>query len=158
MLTAISNQLKTINNSDVEADWNNLMSKYYLRKKDLPKALAYLQTYNTVKDSNIKKLNLLKESDINKQFDSYEKQRQIEQLSNNNKIQLISLYVIIVVTLMAVVIIFLIYRNWKRSKQDVQTVNLLNQQINEQNSVLERALNDLKISSQKRQDTAYRSA
>jgi two-component system sensor histidine kinase VicK len=150
LLTAISNQLKTINNSDVEANWNNLMSKYYQRKKDLPKALAYLQTYNTVKDSNIKKLNLLKESDINKQFDSYEKQRQIEELSNNNKIQLISLYVIIVVTIMAVAIIFLIYRNWKRSKKDVQTVNLLNQQINEQNSVLENALNELKISSQEK--------
>lgn len=150
ILTTIGTQLKTINNTDVEADWNNLMSKYYLRKKDLPKALQYLQTYNTVKDSNIKKLNLLKESDISKQFDSYEKQLQIEQLSNNNKIQLISLYVILIVAIMAMVIIFLVYRNWKRSKKDVQMVNLLNQQINEQNSVLEKALNELKISSQEK--------
>lgn len=150
LLNTIGEQLKTIKNSDAEADWNNLMSKYYLRQKNLPKALAYLQTYNTVKDSNIKKLNLLKESDINKQFDNYEKQQQIEQLSSNNKVQLISLYVIIIVTIMALIIIFLVYRNWRRSKKDVQTVNTLNQQINQQNADLEKALNELKLSSQEK--------
>jgi two-component system sensor histidine kinase VicK len=150
LLNTIGEQLKTSNNADALADWNNLMSKYYLRQKDLPKAFTYLQTYNTVKDSNINKLNRLKESDINKQFDSYEKQQQIELLSNNNKIQLISLYVIIVVTIMALLIIFLIYRNWRRSKKDILTVNVLNQQINQQNADLENALNELKLSSQEK--------
>ncbi len=150
LLNAIGVQLKTIKNTDVEADWNQLMSQYYLRKNNLPKAYNYLQAYNTVKDSNIKKLNLLRENDINKQFDSYEKQQQIEKLSSNNKIQRISLYVIVVFALMALIIILLVYRNWKRSKKDVLTVNLLNKQINEQNAVLEQALNELKINSQEK--------
>ncbi|MDB5030873.1 tetratricopeptide repeat-containing sensor histidine kinase [Mucilaginibacter sp.] len=150
LLNTIGPQLDTIKNAEAQTDWNRLMSKYYLRKKNLPKALHYLQTYNTLKDSNIKKLDLLRESDINKQLDSYEKQQQIEKLSSNNKVQLISLYVIIIFAVMALVIILLIYRNWIRSKKDVQTVNLLNKQINEQNSILENALNELKISSQEK--------
>ncbi|MDB5004082.1 MAG: walK 3 [Mucilaginibacter sp.] len=150
LLNAISIQQTSLKNPDVEADWNQLMSNYYLRKKDLPKALSYMQTYNTVKDSNIKKLNLLKESDINKQLENYEKQQQIDQLSGNNKIQRIWLYVIFFAAIMALMIIFLVYRNWRRSKKDIQIVNLLNQQINKQNSELEHALNELKLSSQEK--------
>jgi len=44
----------------------------------------------------------------------------------------------------------LIYKNWKRSKEDVQTVKILNQQINQQNLELEHALTDLKQKSQEK--------
>lgn len=150
LLTAIGEQLKAVKNPDAEADWNRLMSNYYLRKKNLPKAISYLQAYNTVKDSNIQRLNLLKESDIDKQFDTYEKQQEIKQLSNNNKTQRIVLVVILIFAVMALIIIFLIYRNWRGSKKDIQIVKSLNQQINEQNIELGKALNELKLSSQEK--------
>jgi two-component system sensor histidine kinase VicK len=150
LLTAISKQQETLRNTDVEADWNQLMSQYYLRQKKIPEALRYLQAYNIARDSNIKKLDLLKESDINKQLDNYEKQQQIEQLSSNNKMQRIWLFGIIGFAVMALVIILLIYRNWRRSKKDVRKVNLLNEQINEQNAILENTLDELKINGQEK--------
>jgi two-component system sensor histidine kinase VicK len=84
------------------------------------------------------------ETDVNQQLANYEKQHEIDTLSNDNKLQVIYLYVSIFFAAMALIIVFLVYRNWKRSKNDVQTVNVLNQQINEQNSILEKALNELK--------------
>ncbi|MCC8426156.1 tetratricopeptide repeat-containing sensor histidine kinase [Mucilaginibacter sp. UR6-11] len=150
LLTTIGRQLDSVKNPEVEASWNQLMSQYYLRQNKLPEALRYLQAYNTIKDSNIKKLNLLKASDINKQLENFENQQQIERLSSNNKTQRVLLYVIIIVALMALIIVFLVYRNWKRSKKDVLTVKLLNRQINEQNGELENALNELKLSSQEK--------
>ena len=150
LLNAIGEQLKTVKNPDVEADWNYLMSNYYERKNNLRKTVNYLKTYNTLKDSNVARLTQLKESDIDKQFDTYEKQQQIEQLSSNNKIQRILLAVILGFSAMSLIIILLVYRNWRRSKKDVQTVKLLNLQINEQNAELANALNELKTSSQEK--------
>jgi two-component system sensor histidine kinase VicK len=150
LLTNIAKHQKTVKNPDVEADWNHLMSKYYERKNDLKKSLNHLNTYITLKDSITLKLTLLKESDISKQIENYEKQQQIDQLSTNNKIQTILLYVSIIIGIMALVILFLIFRNWRRSKRDIQTVSLLNKQINEQNADLEKALEELKVSSQEK--------
>jgi len=150
LLTVINNQPFSFNNPDVAIYWNRLMSDYYIRKNNLLKGLKYLRVYHTVKDSNIQRINLLKQSNISKQLDNYDKQQQIEQLSDNNKIQRILLFVIIIVAIMALIIIMLIYRNWRRSRRDVLTVNLLNQQINNQNAELGKALNDIKINSQEK--------
>ena len=139
--------LDTIKDLDSETDWNYLMSRYYTRKKDSQNALNYLQAYNRLNDSITRKLNLLRESDINKQLDSFEKQSQIDNLKDNNKLQKIYLYVAIICALMALCIIFLIYKNWRRSRRDVQVVNTLNQQINRQKADLEETLEELKSSS-----------
>jgi len=140
LLTTMKGQLDTIKNLSAAADWNHLMSRYYLRKKDLQKALDYTQTYNNLNDSNIKKLYLLRESDVNKQWDNYDKQYQIDNLKDHNKIQSIYLNVAIVCALMALVIILLVFRNWKRSKHDVRMVNALKADV-------EKTLEELKASS-----------
>jgi len=150
LLNVIGKQPFSLKNPNVAANWNCLMSDYYVRKKELSKGLKYMRIYHTIKDSNIQKLNLLKQSNISKQLDNYDKQQQIEQLSDNNKIQRILLFVIIILAIMALIIILLIYRNWRRSKRDVLTVNLLNQQINSQNAELGKALNDIKLNSQEK--------
>ncbi len=150
LLNDLHRQLDTVKNSLAEAEWNRLMSTYYEGQYDLQGALQHLKKYNLLKDSISKQASLLIESDVNEQLANYEKAHQIELLSNDNKRQLISLYVIIVFALMALIIIFLVYRNWRISKKDIQTVNLLNKQINEQNSVLEKALDELKINSQEK--------
>ncbi len=150
LLSAIKEQQKKLNNPNVEADWNRLISNYYQRKKNIEKSWEHLQTYIEVRDSNLLKLNVLKESDIAKQIDSYEKQQQIDELSNDNKIQTISLYVFGAIGALSSLILFLIYRNWRRSKRDIKTVYMLNQQINEKNADLESALVDLEMSSQEK--------
>jgi two-component system, OmpR family, sensor histidine kinase VicK len=146
MLSTMRAQLDNVKNKDAETDWNRLMSRYYIRKKEFPKALDYMQNYNTLKDSNIKKLNLLRESNVKEQLDNYEKQYQINNLKDNNKIQLIYLYVAVICALMGFVIILQVVRYWKRSRQDVQIVNDLNKQVNIQKANLEKTLEELKSS------------
>ncbi|MFD0764863.1 ATP-binding protein [Mucilaginibacter lutimaris] len=150
LLSNLRSQLDTVKNDDAEADYNRLLGNYYEQKGDLRKALTHIQQYNILKDSIAQRVSSLMQTDVNQQLANYEKQHEIETLSNDNKLQVIYLYVSVFLAVMAVIIIFLVFRNWKRSKRDVETVNLLNKQINEQNHVLEKAFNELNTSSQEK--------
>lgn len=150
VLAGLRGQLDTIKNEDAEAGWNRLMGSYYLATHNLAKAVYYTQNYNSLKDSAIKRLNSLKESDVNQQLANFEKQSQIENLSNNNKLQKIYLNAAIICAVMLLAIIMLVWRNWRRSKFDVQVVIALNKQVNEQKVYLEKALDELKYSSQEK--------
>jgi two-component system sensor histidine kinase VicK len=150
LLTHLRTQLDTVKNEDAEAEWNRLMGSYYVNEHNAAKAIGYIQHYNSLKDSTIKRLSILKESDVNQQLSNLEKQYEIENLSNNNKMQQGYLAIAIVCALMAVAIIFLVRRNWKRSNQDVIMVKLLNEQISAQKTDLEKALEEVKNSSQEK--------
>jgi len=145
LLTSLRGQLDTVKNEEAEADWNRLMSGYYLRQQNFESSLTYLQKYNTLKDSAEKKLALLKESNVNEQLSNFEKQAQINDLKNHAKLQQLYLWVAVVCAMMAFSIIFLVHRNWKRSKKDVQIVNALNNEIYLQKANLEEALDELSI-------------
>lgn len=149
-LINLRKQLDIVNNPDAETDWNRLMGAYYLGKKDAVKALTYIQNYHLLKDSAIKRLSSLKESDVNQQLVSFEKQYEIENLSNNNKLQKIYLSVAVICALMAIAIVFLVWRNWSRSKLDVITVKNLNEEISSQKKDLEKALEEIKNSSREK--------
>ncbi|WP_183565088.1 hypothetical protein [Mucilaginibacter sp. SP1R1] len=58
-------QLDSLSNEDAEPNWNNLMSTYYAHKKNYAKALYYLKIYSALKDSAIRKINSLKNTDVN---------------------------------------------------------------------------------------------
>ncbi|AMR32783.1 hypothetical protein A0256_15815 [Mucilaginibacter sp. PAMC 26640] len=150
LLGNLRKQLDSVRNPEAEADWHRLSANYFLWKKDLPKALDHIQQYNKSKDSLSENSRLILKSDVYQQLANYQKQQEIDILSNNNKLQLIFLYAIAIAAILIATIMFLVYRNWTRSKKDVLTVNILNQQINEQNHVLENALNELNNSSQEK--------
>jgi len=150
LLGSLRHQLDNVKNEEAEADWNRLMGSYYQKKNNLSKALTYIQHYNSLKDSTIKKLSALKESDVNQQLANFEKQYEIEGLNSNNKLQRIYLNVAIVCAVMLLVIIFLVWRNYRRSKLDIATEIMLNKQINEQKVYLEKALDELKYNSQEK--------
>jgi len=150
LLDELRPQLDSNKNATVAAEWNRLMGEYYVTGNKLQKAMGHLQVYNTLKDSLAKQTSLLRESDVNEQLSNYEKAHQIELLNENNKIQRIYLIVSILFGLMALIIIFLVYRYWNRSKNDVKLMNQLNMQINDQNGNLEKALEELKISSREK--------
>ncbi|RYU92226.1 hypothetical protein EWM62_01980 [Mucilaginibacter terrigena] len=150
LLGNLRNQLDTVKNPDAEADYHRLLGNYYVKKDELKQAITHIQRYNVLKDSLTQRASLLMETDVNQQLANYEKQHEIDALSNDNKLQGIYLYVTLFFGAMALIIIFLVYRNWKRSKQDVQTVNLLNQQINQQNAILENTLSELNNGSQEK--------
>jgi two-component system sensor histidine kinase VicK len=150
LLTHLRVQLDTTKNEDAEGDWNRLMGGYYLHKKNAAKAINYIQRYNSLKDSTIKRLSSLKESDVNQQLANFEKQYEIENLSNNNKLQRIYLQVAVVCGLMAIAIISLIWRNWRRSKLDIITVKNLNEEISQQKIDLEKAIEEIQINSREK--------
>ncbi|MBD1384924.1 tetratricopeptide repeat-containing sensor histidine kinase [Mucilaginibacter rigui] len=150
LLGTLRKQLDSTKNDEVEADYNRLLGNYFVKENDLKQAIAHIQRYNILKDSLTQRTSLLMETDVNQQLANYEKQHEIDTLSNDNKLQVIYLYVTIFFAAMALIIILLVYRNWKRSKKDVQTVNILNRQINEQNHILEKALTELNSSSQEK--------
>ncbi|MBB5394399.1 signal transduction histidine kinase [Mucilaginibacter sp. AK015] len=150
LLQNLHNQLDSVKNPDAQADYHRLLGNYYVKKNNLKDAIQHIQRYNVLKDSIAQRASLLMETDVNQQLANYEKQHEIEALSNDNKLQVIYLYVTIFFAAMALVIILLVYRNWKRSKKDVQTVHILNGQINQQNAILEKALAELEKSSQEK--------
>lgn len=150
LLKILRIQLDTLSNEDAEPSWNDLMSKYYSQKKDYEKALNYLKTYSSLKDSAINKTNSLRGTDVNQQQANFDKQTQIDSLTDNNKVQFIYTNLAMVFFLMALIIIFLVFRNLKRSKRDIKAAKALNDQINSQNNNLEETLGKLKHNSQEK--------
>ncbi|MDR6943273.1 ATP-binding protein [Mucilaginibacter pocheonensis] len=150
LLKTLRVQLDTLSNEDVEPSWNELMSRYYTQKKDYEKALHYLKTYSSLKDSAVNKVNSLRGTDVNQQQANFDKQTQIDSLTDHNKTQFIYTNLAVVFFIMAVIIIFLVFRNLKRSKKDIIAVKALNDQINDQNNHLEAALSKLKYNSQEK--------
>ncbi|MBS1529750.1 MAG: hypothetical protein JSU01_05555 [Bacteroidetes bacterium] len=150
LLKDLRGQLDTVHNEEAEADWNRLMGNYYYNKKELEKAIVYTRQYNVLKDSVIRRLSALKETDVNQQLANLEKQYEIDGLNNNAKLQKIYLSVAIVCAAMLLLIIALVWRNWKQSKLDVQVSIALNRQINEQKTDLEKALDEVKFGSQEK--------
>jgi two-component system, OmpR family, sensor histidine kinase VicK len=147
LLNDIQVQLITVKDENVEAEWNRLMSGYWLRKGEFKKSIDYLQASVRIKDSLAKNLTLLKESNVNEQLGDFEKQYQIDTLKNDSKLQQIYLYVAVICAIMAIIIVFLVYRNWKISKNDIEKVNDLNKQVNLQKINLEKTLEKLENSS-----------
>jgi two-component system sensor histidine kinase VicK len=150
LLTNLRSQLDTVKNDDAEADYNRLLGNYYEQKNNLKQALEHIQRYNLLKDSIAQRASSLMQTDVNQQLANYEKQHEINTLSRDNELQTIYLYVTVFFVVMALIIILLVYRNWKRSKKDLQTMNVLNRQINEQNKTLEKALSDINTNSQEK--------
>ncbi|MEP6614110.1 MAG: hypothetical protein ABJA76_19540, partial [Mucilaginibacter sp.] len=143
-------QLDTVKNEEAETNWNWLMSKYYVQTGDFSKAFTHLEKYNALKDSITKRSSSLKETDVNQQQANYDKQYQIESLKDNNKVQLIYIYLAVICAVMAIIIVMLVYRNWRKSKSDIQVVQDLNTRISSQKNDLEVTLDELKQSSQEK--------
>jgi two-component system sensor histidine kinase VicK len=143
LLKTLRAQLDTIKNDDAETSWNNLMSTYYLQKKDYQNSLLYLKNYSAFKDSALKRTSSLKRTDVNQQQASFDKENQIDDLKGHNKLQLIYICLAVLFSVMSVIIIFLVFRNLKRSKRDIVEVKKLNDQIKLQKTELEATLEEV---------------
>ena len=137
LMNNLRTHLDSVKNTEAETGWNKLMSDYYSQNKNFEKSLAYFKHYSSLKDSLNRIADPLRETDINQQLSNYEKQYQIKSLKDNNKTQLVYLYLAIICVIMAVIIIFLVYRNWNISKMDISAISALNKQINSQKNNLE---------------------
>jgi signal transduction histidine kinase len=143
-------QLDSVKDIDAEADWNLLMAKYFMQKASLKPALNYFMKYDALKDTIISRNKALKEADIAQQIKKLEKDNELTNLKENNKQQDIYLKVAAVFGLMLLIIFSLIFLNWQKSRRNIKVLGLLNHQINDQNLSLEKALNEIKLSSQEK--------
>jgi two-component system sensor histidine kinase VicK len=150
LYSTMRRQLDTVKNEEAETNWNWLMSRYYRQENDFTNAFAYLQQYNSLKDSITKRASNLKEINVLQQQTAYDKQYEIQQLENTNKLQLIYACCAFAFAIMALAIIFLVYKSWRKSKNDLRVFSELNKQINEQKNNLENTLGELRTSSQEK--------
>lgn len=150
-LTLIKSQINAAgSNDDASADWNSLMAYYYEQKNNLHQALAYYKQYITAKNKGTQKLLALKAINVSDQLNRFEKDYELNELKRDNQTKSLYLIVAIVFVLMALLIIFLIYQYWLKSKKNLHLLSELNAQINKQNLELEKALTDLKMSSEEK--------
>jgi signal transduction histidine kinase len=152
ILNVINQQFDVLRLNDdwAKADWNYLISGFYEKKKMHDTAMKYFIQYDALKDSINKKNKLLKEADIAEQIKRLEKDNEFDRLKKNNQQQNIYLNVIVVFAVMLLMIISLVFLNWQKSKKNIETLGGLNYQINDQNSHLENALDELKQNSQEK--------
>jgi len=150
ILNVIKKQFEYLSQQDARADWNNLMAEYFAKKNKQDEALKYFIKYDALKDSINQKSKLLKEADIAEQIKRLEKDNEFDRLKKNNHQQNIYLNVTVVFVVMLVMIISLIFLNWQKSKKNIETLGGLNHQINDQNTHLESALNELKLNGQEK--------
>jgi signal transduction histidine kinase len=147
LLNTIRTQLDSVKASDAEAGWNLMMGTYYKNKKQLAQSMPYMEAYHHLKDSLTERTRSLKENNVNEQVANLEKQYQIVDLRNKQRIYM---YAGMIFVAMSSVIIFLIFRNWKRSRREMEVVSALNTQVNMQKGDLETTLTDLEQSSQEK--------
>ncbi|HEY9197075.1 MAG TPA: HAMP domain-containing sensor histidine kinase [Mucilaginibacter sp.] len=150
VLNVINQQFAQLNEPDAKAEWYRMMSVYFEEKNQHNEAIKYFAKYDAIKDSINKKTRALKETDIAEQTKRLEKDSEFDRLKKNNRQQNLYLTTTIVFVAMLALIILLMFLNWQKSKNNISTLGVLNNQVNEQNSKLERALDELKLNSQEK--------
>ncbi|MES2107832.1 MAG: ATP-binding protein [Bacteroidota bacterium] len=150
LLQTVQRQSDTIKNRDVQADWNYLMAKYWIKKDDAKTALTYFNKYDTLRDDIAAKQKKLQEADVSEQIKRLEKNHELDELQKNSQLQNVLLKVALIFAVLLFAIIFLVYRNWQRSKRNIKNLDDLNEQINDQNDTLSHALGELEVSGQEK--------
>ena len=150
LLRTVRPQLDSIKDQDAEADWNSLMANYFIKKEDHKTALSYFIKYDALKDSIVKRDKGLKEADIAQQIKRLEKDNEFDDLKKNIRQQNFYLEIGAVFGVMLLIILLLILLNWRKSRRNIKILGSLNHQINDQNYNLERAVEELKSSSQEK--------
>jgi signal transduction histidine kinase len=140
-------QFDSIKNEEAEADWNMLMSDYYVKKNDTRTAFGYLMRFDLLKDSINNRNKMLKEADVTQQMKRLEKNYEFTELKKNNKLQHLYLSIAVVFGVMLLLIISLILSNWRKSRRNIKVLDSLNNKIKDQNHNLEQALSELNMSS-----------
>lgn len=150
ILNTIRLQFDSVKSPEAEQDWHLLMSHQFSKLNDHTQAMAHFKMYDELKDTITNNNRKLKEADVAEQVKSLEKDNEFNNLKKNNELQHLYLNVTSVFAIMLIVIISLIFFNWQKSKKNIKTLGGLNNQINNQNHDLEKALGELQLNSQEK--------
>lgn len=123
--------------------WNNIMWQYWGRQHNDTKAFAYLLRYKTLTDSLDEAEKKLRFIDIDEKVKGLEKQNQINVLQKQDETKKLYLVIAVFLCVTAVSVSFLVYKNYRESKENLRKLQELNDQIVEQKSILQKALDDV---------------
>lgn len=147
LMASLRKQLDSTQSSDAEVGYNLVMGTYYRKRNDAVNAMPYMENFHRLKDSLSARNRILKQSNVNEQLANLEKQYQITDLRNRQRVYL---YTGAIFLFMTTIIVLLIYRNGKRSRKETATVSALNKQVNLQKADLENTLANLQVNNQEK--------
>jgi len=134
--------LNSINFPKGNIEWLKLMWQYHDKKNNIKEAYKYLSLYNVKNTEYIQTIINSNKLDIDKQVDFIENKHQIKLLENENKSSqnYLKAFIIIVVLAIIALLIFMLY--WIRSRKDLKKIKELYGTIQNQNKILENALEE----------------
>lgn len=133
----------TLSNDNVEVRWNKVMSRYYDLKNDIPNAYKHFRAYHLGVDSIHKSRAYFSLANIDNNVKDIGKEYKIFNLEHAADLRKVYLIIAIVISLLAIVIATLVIRNARRTKKHVKTLQVMNQQINDQKLKMKKAFDDL---------------
>lgn len=131
-----------------ELSWRELQSEFSEATGNHQEALAFLRSYQQMKDSLASLENPFQALDINTQFNYLSGEMELDLLKKQNEIKNIYLSVMLLLTLMVIIIGVLIWQYSKRSKKQAAKLESLNRVVTRQNEHLEKSLRALEHSQQ----------
>lgn len=142
VLTNSQKILDTLNFSKGEIEWLKLMWQYFDSKNNIIEAYKYLNLYNEKNTKYTQKIINEIHVDIGKQVDFIESKHQIQLLENDNKLSKIYLKAFIIIVVLAVIALLIFMLYWIRSRKDLKKIKELYGTIQNQNKILENALEE----------------
>ncbi len=132
--------LDSVPNEHVAMQWNYLMSHYHTLAKQPGEALTYLEQYLQQKEENAKKAKVGGESNIFEQMKLMQSQYNMRLLTKDNEIKNTYLCIAGVLFALTLTIAILLFVNAKKSKRNVQNLTVLNNEIQEKQTLLQSTL------------------
>ena len=145
-LQLVSKANESFHNIDIDLGYQLFQSKIFQQEGNYPKAYTFLENYRLLKDSLNNQINPANSQDMQQSIDYIEQQNSVQNLTNENKINLIFLRLFILIIVLTCIIIVLIAINARRSKLNLQKVVNLNKEITRKSEELMKTLSALEQS------------
>ncbi|RYZ26497.1 MAG: tetratricopeptide repeat protein [Chitinophagaceae bacterium] len=137
-LADIQAGLDTLHDNNAKMGWLRLMAKYHQEMDQPLEEMAYFKTYVALRDSTTEVQKQLVQADISRQLKDKEQALRIADLTKDNQLGQIYLWVAIAFSIMAAIIIFLVLKLYRRSNKNIRDLKQLNSQISQQKNALEK--------------------
>jgi len=138
ILADIKTGLDTLQDNNARMGWLRLMAKYHQEMNKPLEEMAYFKDYVALRDSTNEVQKQSVQADISRQLKDKEQAIRIADLTQDNQLSQIYLWVAIAFSIMAAIIIFLVLKLYRRSNKNIRELQQLNSQINEQKNALEK--------------------
>ncbi|RYY26958.1 MAG: sensor histidine kinase [Chitinophagaceae bacterium] len=146
VLAALKAGLDSFPNAGMEKRYHQLQAGWHEGRNEMAGAVRHLKRYGVLKDSLDAQSEGVTSSDIRKEFAHLKTEYELHSLQKDDALKNRYLLVALAGVVLSVTIGFLIWRNSRQSKRHINTLELLNSQINKKNLHLQKTLTSLEKS------------